>query len=59
MPRAYKVVRETHQGLDTWAIRVLINGMVQDGTMGAGYETEAEANYCATQLAYHDMLRGR
>ena len=58
MVKTNEVIPYTHQGLATLAIRVVVNGVVQEGTMGAGYETEAEANYWAKQLASDDKGRG-
>ena len=50
MAKIYEVVPETRPGLGNWAIRVVIDGLPQEGTMGAGYETQEEANYWAKQL---------
>jgi hypothetical protein len=41
----YEIVPETRPGLGNLAIRVIVNGVIQEGTIGAGYETEAEARY--------------
>ena len=54
--KTYEVVPETRPGLGNWAIRILIKGVPQEGTMGAGYETEAEARYWAEYLAAADKV---
>ena len=52
----YETVRETRRGLNSWAIRRMINGVAQEGTVGAGYETEAEAKYWVEQLRAADKV---
>ena len=50
----YEIAPENRHGLGKWAIRVIVNGVLQEGTIGAGYETEAEAMYWVEQLAAGD-----
>ena len=53
----YEIVAETRPGLGNWAIRVIVNGVIQEGTIGAGYETEAEAMYWVEQLTGPEKAR--
>ena len=52
----YEIVRETRPGLGNWAIRVVVNGVPEEGTFGAGYETEADARYWVGQLTALDKV---
>ena len=52
----YEIVRESRRGLKSWAIRRLIGGVAQEGTVGAGYQTEAEAEYWLEQLTSADKV---
>jgi len=53
---SYEIVREIWRGLGKWAIRVILNGVPQEGTMGAGYQAEAEARYWVEQLTAADNV---
>ena len=50
----YEIIPETRPGLGKWAIRVIVNGVIQEGTIGAGYETDEEAKYWVGQFGAHD-----
>jgi hypothetical protein len=52
----YEIVRETRRRLGKWAIRVIVDGVAQEGTIGAGYETKADAQYWVEQLTTPDEV---
>jgi len=52
----YEIVRETRRGIHSWAIRRVVDGVPQEGTVGAGYETRADAQYWLEQLTADDRV---
>jgi len=54
---SYEIVSEASPGLGNWAIRMVINGVAQEGTIGAGYEAKADAKYWVEQLSAQDKVK--
>jgi hypothetical protein len=52
----YEIVRETRRGINSWAIRRMVDGVAQEGTVGAGYETKADAQYWVEQLTADEKV---
>jgi hypothetical protein len=55
--KTYRVESATGPASGAWSIRVVIDGVIRYGTLGAGYESEAVANYSAAVLVADDKRR--
>ena len=52
----YEVLQEKRRGLGNRAIRRIVDGKAQEGTVGAGYETRADAQYWLEQLTSDERV---
>ena len=52
----YEVLQEKRRGPGSWAIRRLVDGKAQEGTVGAGYETKGDAQYWLEQLSADERV---